>query len=268
MNKKRAFLVGLIFFILAIVSLAPATLISQYLADKSAGRLLLSNAQGTIWQGSADVALAGEAQQLGVALANLSEVNISASNIGQLDWQIQATRLLVGQFKVVFSLNNSAPANLTLSNNQIKLEQLDINLPAAAIASLMPSLSVAQLGGQIHISTPSFTAEALNTAELNFTGQVQIAWLQARSALSAINPLGQYQTLINGQNQQLIIKLNTIDGALILQGDGSLNPTSGLVFSGVASAQTSQKQALAPLLHVLGNETVAGSGEFKINFNH
>lgn len=257
MNKKRAYLlIGLLAFIIGLIKFAPATIISQYIANKTANIILLSNAQGTIWQGHAELAISSD--------------QTNALTLGPIDWDIKATRLLLGELNIAIHWNNSESMTLTMTPTQLSIANLNIELPANAFSTLVPSLSAAQLGGQLRISTSSFNVTHLNNANLkpNFTGQIQLDWQQASSRLSAINPLGQYKASINGVNDQIFIKVATQNGPLILEGDGILNQENGLLFSGSASAENNQKQALTPLLHVLGNEAIAGNGRYKINFGH
>lgn len=257
MNKKYAYLlIGLVALIIGLFKFAPATLISQYIADKTDNTVLLTNAQGTIWQGNAEISIKDEKSQ--------------ELELGGIDWHIVASRLLLGELSVIFHWNNSDSTTLTLTPTQLSIAKLNINLPANVLSFIVPNLSAAQLGGQLRISTSSFNVTQLNMANLkpNFTGQIQLNWQLASSPLSPINPIGDYQAVLIGTDSLLMFKVNTLSGVLNLEGDGNINPANGVVFSGLASADNSNKQALAPLLHVLGNEVVAGSGNFKINFKH
>ena len=261
MNKKRALLlVGLIALIIGLFKFAPATLISRYIAHKTANTVLLTNAQGTIWQGNAELTISGEQSTLMLD---------HALSIGQIDWHVKASRLLLGELNIAIIKNNTEFATLTLTPNKLLVEKLELDLPASVISTLLPSLNAAQLGGKLHISSSSLSVADLNhsNSKPNFTGQIQVAWLQASSALNAINPLGQYQAIIDGANELAMIKVSTMNGPLIIKGDGTFNLNNGLVFNGNASAENNQKQALAPLLHVLGNEVDAGSGLYKIKLN-
>lgn len=263
MIKKRAYLlIGLVALMIGLFNFAPATLISQYIADKTTNIVLLTNAQGTIWEGNAELAISGE--QSPIQALN------HALSIGKIDWHVKASRLILGELNIAINCNNSEFATLILTPTYLSITKVNLDLPTYIVSTLVPSLNAAQLGGQLHVSTSNFSVAHLNHSNLkpNFTGQIQLDWQQASSPLSPINPLGNYQANISGVKEQIIIKVSTLNGPLMIEGDGALNLASGLQFNGIASAESSQKQALAPLLHVLGNEIIADSGRYKINYNH
>ncbi len=262
MNKKRTYLlIGLVTFIIGLAKFAPATVISQYLAAKTANTLLFTNAEGTIWHGNSEVAInADQIQAQGVNHPSI---------IGQIDWDIKGSRLFLGELNIIIKWNKIEAGTLVLTSNHFSIKKLNLDLPADAISSLIPSLKVAQLGGQLHISATSFIISNIYKANLNlkFSGPIQLDWQQASSLLSSINPLGRYHANFNGVNEQITIKVATLNGPLILIGDGAWSHENGLQFKGSVTAENSQKQPLAPLLHILGNESNVGSGYYKINIS-
>lgn len=262
MNKKRTYLlIGLLTFIIGLAKFAPATLISQYLFAKTANKLLLTNAEGTIWHGNSEVAInADQKQAQGVNHPLI---------IGQIDWDIEGSRLFLGELNIIIKWNKMEAGTLVLTSNHFSIKKLSLDLSADAISSLISSLNVAHLGGQLHISAPSFTISNIYKANLNlkFSGPIQLDWQQASSPLCSINPLGRYQVNFNGVNEQITIKLATLNGPLTIAGEGAWSDENGLQFNGSATAENSQKQSLAPLLHILGNESIEGSGYYKINIS-
>ena len=263
MNKKRTYLlISFLTLILGLAKFAPATIVAQYVASKTANTILLTNAQGTIWDGNAELAINPDQAQI-------QEVN-QPLVIGQIEWNIKGSSLFLGELKIEFNWNKVESGLLTLSRSNMFLDKLSFDLPANTITTLVPSLSIAQLGGQLHISSPNFSISNLNKSNINpkFSGQILLDWQQASSPLSPINPLGRYQVHMNGVNEQIAITVATLNGPLILEGEGTLSHENGLQFNANASAVNSQKQSLTPLLHVLGNETNLGSGFYKIHIRH
>jgi general secretion pathway protein N len=122
----------------------------------------------------------------------------------------------------------------------------------------VPSLNAAQLGGQLQLNS-----EKISISDDTIKGSAILIWSQVNSPLSPVNPLGQYQALLNGVGNTLSIQLNTLNGALQLAGNGNWSKPSGLRFQGYATAQEPHKLALTPLLHILGNEEVADTGKFQ-----
>lgn len=246
LNKKLAFALGTVFFTLALTWQAPASLLSNTISERTSGHLLLTQAEGSIWKGKANVAIASSIGQAG---------------IGKLHWETFPYQLLMGNFHVEFTWNQSAPNLLTISLNGINIEHLNIEIPASAIAHFAPSLNAAQLGGQVHIES-----EKLFVSEKVIEGNTRLEWSQASSPLSPVNPLGQYQATLTGLGSALNVQLSTASGALLLEGSGSWSAQGGLNFQGTASAQKEHLVALTPLLHMIGNEDVAGSGNYRFNF--
>ncbi|HSI29563.1 MAG: hypothetical protein ACAH10_08555, partial [Methylophilaceae bacterium] len=59
MNRKIALIAGLLAFIVALIVLAPASVLSSWIYQRSEQHVLLAQAEGTIWNGSATVVLQG-----------------------------------------------------------------------------------------------------------------------------------------------------------------------------------------------------------------
>lgn len=245
LNIKVAWILGAAAFVISLIYQTPASLLSQMVAYQSGQRFLLTQTQGTVWRGNTHVAIATSSTQ---------------EAIGTLKWQIILSHLLKGELNIELTWNQSPPALLKLTPKQISVSQLATELPASAITAFIPSLNAAELGGQLHVNSEHFSVskEALQ-------GTLTVVWGQVSSPLSPINPLGQYQLLLSGAGQTLTIQLLTQNGALQLAGSGDWSTQSGLNFRGTASTPDANKETLSPLLHIIGNEEVLGSGAYAFN---
>ncbi|NOT65096.1 MAG: type II secretion system protein N [Methylotenera sp.] len=245
-NKKIMLLLGVLVFALALLWMAPATLLANAIANKTQQHVLLTQAEGSAWAGNANLVLAGDNVE-------------SRVNIGNIRWQVYPMQLLQGRLYLALYQNAGEPAWLSIDADKTHIEHLNITMPASVISLFVPTLNVAQLGGQFNIATENFTI-----SQQVLQGKASVNWRDASSPLSAVSPLGSYQTLLDGNGGALNISLSTMSGALQLEGNGSWSAQTGLQFNGTASAEASKQKELAPLLHVLGNEQTLGSGRYQI----
>jgi len=254
MNKKYALIAGVITFVIALLAMAPATLLSGWILQRTGQQVLLANAEGTIWNGTATVVI--QSSQTKPALDN-NEASITA---GKLRWEIFPLQLALGRIYAALYWNNAPPAWLSVDSSRIHLEHALLDIPASIVSQLAPAMRSAGLDGQLNLRT-----ESLSLTEKSIQGDVLLDWMQASSPLSAIKPLGNYHAQISGNQDSLSILLSTLNGALMLNGSGSWSNQQGLNFQGTAQAETGKEQALSELLRVMGNEQVPGSGMFQIS---
>ncbi|MFA6041659.1 MAG: type II secretion system protein N [Methylophilus sp.] len=251
---KRLFLLGIISTLFFLCVFAPAQLLGSLLSRYTEGRLGLASTQGSLWHGNAYLLLNAESNQ--------SSSDTDSVNLGKLSWDIQALQLLIGRLSVSLAWNEGTPFWLTVDSSRLHVEHAVFNLPPETMAALVPALKAVQLGGQLTVRCDNFSL-----TQQEILGQINIAWDQASSPLSLINPLGSYQVHLDGQGNKLDIKLNTQnDSPLIMQGSGLWTSANGLHFEGTAEASASAQAQLQELLRVMGNETMAGSGRYELRF--
>jgi general secretion pathway protein N len=83
------------------------------------------------------------------------------------------------------------------------------------------------------------------------TGELQVDWRDAQSALSTIVPLGSYRLRVKGAGQPPALELQTLSGPLQMQGKGTM-VGSRIKFNGTATAEPAMQPALNGLLGLLG----------------
>jgi general secretion pathway protein N len=213
---------------LTAVARAPAAWVGDWL--QSQGRLRLIDARGTLWNGTAMLALSDGRQMTLLP--------------GRVAWRIElASGRLAARFAHPWL---AAPLSLSLGADGVALKAGNAELPAAALTALGAPFNTARPGGVLELRWSD-----LDLRGGAFAGELQIDWRAAQSALSTVAPLGDYRLRVSGTGDGARLRLDTLSGPLRLEGNGSLK--AGRVrFNGIASAEPEMRAALNGLLGVLG----------------
>lgn len=239
--NKRTLLVFALAFIITLIITAPAALLNGWMQRATQGQLVLANTGGTVWHGSATPALP---QRDGGLIA-----------LGPLHWDVELLPLFSGKLKIILRWDDvpqPVAMEAIFSPGGLELNHALLVLPAAALGGISPLLQPAQLQGQIQIQS-----EHLLVSSQGIEGVANADWLNAGSALSAVNPLGKYHLTFTGSGDRLHIALATTSGALILDGQGDWSRDRGLEFHGKARAAEGRQDSLVELLAHLGPEESA-----------
>lgn len=229
----------LLVFILALLVWMPATVLDAALRQWSGERLMLADAQGTLWRGAGQLLLRHEHHFL---------------PLGRYAWRI-APRLDPAALEVRLETGERPAAVLALYpwRNELALEQAQLTLPAQLLPLLARPLSLYRLGGVLQLSGNRFSLRPGH-----YDGAVQLDWQAATSALTDLNPLGDYRITLRGGDDRLDVGLETVQGKLLLQGTGRIAADGRLTMQGSARAAPGQEAALSDLLHHIGPETAPG----------
>lgn len=246
MNKKSAFLFGLVCFIAALLATAPATLLGELAYRQSGARLMLARSSGTVWSGNAQLVLLGSSGE-------------DSLTVGQVRWQVFPLQLLLGRLHASLAWNDAPPAWLTLDSSRLHVEHLSIDLPAGAATRFLPAMRAAQLGGQLRLH-----ADSLSFNGRSVQGEARIDWSDASSPLSPVNPLGSYQGRMVGEADGFSIRLGTHAGPLFIDGGGRWSGESGLALQASFKAEPARRSEMLELLRILGNEQQPGSGTYQM----
>ncbi|GAB4121677.1 MAG: hypothetical protein Fur0040_01910 [Sideroxydans sp.] len=235
----------LLVFLLALLVWMPAAMLDAALRQATAGRLSLASAQGTLWRGEGDLLLLHEHRflSLGHYLWHVSPRFDSAALEVRLEDGRQAVTVLA-----VHPLRR-----------ELTLERLQLTLPAQLLPLFAPQLTLYRLGGGMQLTGGPCTLRAGH-----YQGTAQLDWRQASSALTELNPLGDYRITMRGAGDTLGLTLTTLQGKLVLQGDGRITADGRLDFNGTARAAAGQEQALSELLHHIGPEQSPGQFSFAL----
>lgn len=232
---KRFSVPGLIALLLALTAAitiavrAPAAWLGDWLEGHTRVRLL--DARGTVWHGSAFI-----------GFSNGREITRVP---GRIEWQVEGLRTGAIGARLTHAWL-SAPLHVALAGEGIAFAKGAARLPAGVLASAGAPFNTLKPGGTLEAS---WTDTVLRGAAL--TGEVQIDWRDASSALSTVAPIGSYRLRVTGRGDGPALELATLSGPLQMQGHGKIEG-SRIRFNGTAGAQADMRPALNGLLGVLG----------------
>ncbi|MGM9513591.1 type II secretion system protein N [Roseateles sp. DB2] len=256
-RPRRWALGGLLLGCLAgLVSCAPARWLAQGLAQSSGEHLLLADAQGSVWKGSGVLVLQGGPGS-----------RDAASLPGRLAWSIG-----FDGWQPVLRLRQDCCINDTLSLRlqpgwgrlRVDLPAQDqwlARVPAAWLGGLGTPWNTLQLSGSLRLSARQLSLE-YQRGHWQQQGQLDFELVNIGSRVSTLAPLGSYKLSLQGdagQPGQTRIALQTLDGALLLQGQGRAGGGQRLQFQGEATAAPGRETALNNLLNIIGRRQGARS---------
>lgn len=239
----------------AAVAFAPASWLAGALADASGQRLLLAEARGTVWEGSAVLVLtAGSGSRDASALP------------GRLQWRLgldgAAVRLSA---RHDCCINGEMHLRLVPGLGRLRVE-LPVGpgpigqWPAAWLVGLGTPWNTVQPAGTLQLSSPGLMLEQVQ-GRWRFSGSAQLDLNGFASRLSTLDTLGSYRLAIRGdaaRGDATTLALSTLEGALQLSGSGQVN-AGRFSFQGQADAAPGSEQALANLLNIIGRRRGASS---------
>lgn len=218
---------------------APAAWLAAAVQHGSQGRVLLLQPQGTLWQGSAAVALSdGSHGHSQVALS--SRWSWSWQRVGW-GWQL----------RLQSPCCTAQPVRLTLQGRHWVLEPGSMQLPLAWLQGLGSPWNTLQLRGEGHLQWQRQQLEWTAWGQApQWQGQAQLQLRSVATSLSMLPQVGTYALDMQG-GAQPHFELKTLRGALQLQGVGQWGGR-GVVFRGEAHAQPEYAEELANLLTLIG----------------
>ena len=234
--------------LLALVLFAPARWLASAMNRASVGLVLLDDARGTVWNGSARLLLTG-----GVGS------NDAAALPGRLDWRIRPSW---DGISAELSAACCTPQPLLLragvrwGGGQLVVGDHRSQWPAAVLAGLGTPWNTLQIDGDLLLSTQRLSVEWVE-GRLVIAGRAELTALRLSSRLSTLKPMGSYRITLTGGSTSTL-QLETLEGALQLSGNGQW-VGSRLRFSGTASAAADREAALSNLLNIIGRRSGARS---------
>ena len=234
--------------VVGIVLFAPATWLAQALSHASAERLLLADATGSVWNGSAVLVLQGGAGS-----------HDASALPGRLHWSITpawggASVSLQHACCLQGALQLEVRPGLSGLTLQVPARPDGIGQwPARWLVGLGTPWNTLQLGGSIRLSSDGLTVLAAQ-GKTRLSGALVVQLVGASSRISPIDPLGNYRFSVRGDAQggdAATLVLDTAEGALRLSGAGQWTG-SGLRFRGEARAAEGFEAGLANLLNIIG----------------
>lgn len=234
--------------LLALLVFAPARWLAAGVERATAGRVLLLDPRGTVWNGTAQLLLTGG-----------SNSRDAARLPGLLQWQLQP-RPWGLDLGLHASCCTAAPLRLRLQPRwggaSLTISDSQSDWPAQLLAGLGTPWNTVQPAGQLVLTSRGLRLELIE-GRLTVQGDARLDALALSSRLSTLRPLGSYRlTLQGGANPRL--QLDTLSGSLQLDGEGQW-VGSRLRFTGKAQAAPEREEALSNLLNIIGRRNGAQS---------
>lgn len=233
----------------------PAAWVAGAVASATQQRLILADARGTLWSGSAVALLTGGPQS-----------RDASALPGRLEWTL-ALRSLGLELKASHAccLNGAVVLQIRPGIGRIGVTLLPTpgwvgQWPSAWLGGLGTPWNTLQLGGAVRLTSPGVTVESVQ-GRWRVNGRAEIDLLGVSSRMTTLGTLGNYRMSVSGDGAQggvSQLRLSTQDGALQLSGDGTLGP-SGVRFRGEARAEAADEPALNNLLNIIGRREGARS---------
>jgi general secretion pathway protein N len=224
--------------------LAPAAWVAPYVAQATQGRARLIDADGSLWNGSAALALTPGADPDGATVLP-----------GRLEWHTAFWPLLIGRLDVRVRQTEAMPDAITLEAGlrQGRLSAGSARLPASLLTGLGAPFNTLDLQADVRVQWNDWRW----FGQQGF-GHLNVTVADATSRVSTVRPLGTYQAEIEAQGARMALTLSTQKGPLMLTGHGGFG-AGGSSFTGRASAAPEARENLAGLLNLIGRQLGDGS---------
>ena len=245
---RMAWLGGGIGALVALIAFAPAAWLAKGVQLATAGHVLLADAQGSVWRGSAQLFLTG------------GEGTQDASSLpGRMHWQLSPS---FSGMNMRMELPCCAPQPVQLALTPgwqragLLVNASAVNLPAQWLSGLGAPWNTLDPRGQLTLSATGLQMDWV-AGRVALKGEARLDLLEMSSTLSTLSPLGDYRLQLSGGDVPAI-NLQTLQGALQLSGSGQV-VGSRIRFSGEASAAEGSEAALDNVLNIIGRRQGAKS---------
>jgi general secretion pathway protein N len=232
----------------ALILFAPARWLADRVESASQGRVLLREPRGTIWNGSAQLLLAG-----GPGSAD------AAALPSRVDWTVRPRwNGLAAQLETQCCIDRPMQLRISprWSGARVAVADAQTRWPAAVLAGLGTPWNTLQFDGELILASHGLSVEWVE-GRLFVQGRADLTAQRLSSRLSTLRPMGSYRiTLLGGATPA--VQLETLEGSLQLSGSGQW-VGSRLRFSGTASAAPERESALSNLLNIIGRRSGARS---------
>jgi general secretion pathway protein N len=235
--------------LVGLVAFAPAAWLATAVAAATGDRVLLTDARGTLWNGSAlPVLTGGPGSRDASALPGRLEWTLAWRGLGA-ELRMRQACCLRGEVGALIrpGLGRLSVQLLPAQSNTIG------QWPADWLAGLGTPWNTLQLGGSLRLTSPGLTIESVQ-GRLRFTGEASLDVAHASSRVATLETLGSYRLTVRGNaasGDAASLSLQTIEGALRLSGQGEWTG-KGLRFRGEAQAAEGSEAALNNLLNIIG----------------
>jgi general secretion pathway protein N len=245
MNARlsRLLLVIVLAMIATLVVMAPANWIARRIANETEGALILADASGSLWHGSAVLSVSGTLEHPGVALALP----------GRIEWKFAGWSSLGARWTVA-GQGLGGPVEAQIGLAHVHIGSGSAELPCELLDAAGGVLQTLGLRCHATLGWQAITLPA--TSDGKNAGSISLSELS--SALSPIRPLGDYRVdWVENAAGGLDYQVTTLHGSLLISGQGK-SPGS---FSGAAQiAPTAAPETAERLRSMLATLGPSGPG--------
>ncbi|WP_374669649.1 type II secretion system protein N [Ramlibacter sp.] len=231
-----------------VVVAAPAHWLAAGVAAATRGQVQLLQPRGTVWDGSARLALTGGAGS-----------SDQAALPGRLAWRLRPAWMgarLVATADCCTAQPLALRIGVRIGAIAIDVADGQTQWPASLTTGLGTPWNTLQLDGDLRLSTQGLSVEWVE-GRPTVRGQAELVARQMSSRLSTLRPMGSYRITLQG-GAPTTLRLDTLEGSLQLSGQGQW-VGSRLRFSGEARAAAEREAALSNLLNIIGRRNGARS---------
>lgn len=223
---------------------APATWLAQAVERVTTGQVLLTQARGTVWNGTAQLVLTGGA-----------ESRDKAALPGHVQWQL-GPRWNGAAATLTADCCTQTPLRMRLAlrwgGAQLQVGDSQSQWPAALLTGLGTPWNTLQPQGRLALRTEGLAFD-WSAGRLALAGKAGLEAQQMSSRLSTLRPMGSYRLELTG-GASPSLQLQTQQGPLLLSGSGQW-VGQRLRFSGEASAAQGHEAQLSNLLNIIGRRS-------------
>jgi general secretion pathway protein N len=234
--------------VLAFALFAPARWLASTVARVTGDSVLLADARGTVWEGSAQLVLTGGPGSTDAAALP-----------GRIGWRLHpAWDGVSAQVRADCCMDAPLPVRARWRFGGMALQVGDgvSEWPAGVTAGLGTPWNTLQLEGDLRLATQGLSVEWI-AGRLAIAGRAELMALRMASRLSTLKPMGSYRITVQGGTPPTL-RVETLDGSLQLAGSGEWVGRR-LHFRGDATAAPQREAALANLLNIIGRRAGARS---------
>ena len=228
---------------------APVSLPASALSYWTHGAVRLEHPRGSAWHGNA-------------AAVSIVDRSGRTYRFERLEWQWLASRLMTGEFVLQIVIDDPkvrGSGRITIGPDGVRAREATFRMPVSAFEPYVPLFSRARLSGEIMLHSKEFTFDGGASK-----GVVTVQLRNAANAQSSAPPLGEYRALVAGAGRGIEFQIETVNGALHVQGRGTWASGEGLAFDGIAESSQERRADLEELLSQAGSNQ--GGGKYRLKF--
>jgi general secretion pathway protein N len=233
---------GLVFYLLFLAIELPAAWFAWGLNRYSGGLVRLDPISGSLWHGSGRLVI--------------YYPQATPHDLGTIEWRINPLWLIAGRLQAHWRAeapDTRLDVTMRLGSGEVRLLDTEAAFPARHVGAFYPPASLISPQGMVQLRVPR-----LALARDGITGHGDIQWLDAGSALTTVQPLGDYRLEITGAGKTADLKLATLRGALDLNGQGQWQLATGRITLNGNAIPRAHGAELEPLLKLIGDDQGGG----------